>query len=470
MKKNFVLDTNVLLHEPAVLRGFKDHHITISSIVLQELDHLKSQNNPISRDAREVIRLLDKIVGDADHLAITKTGVVRNDIGGLVFIGKLSGNTGKPSECEISNDQRIINDALSIMEHSKENVIFVSKDVNARFLARAAGLTAQDYLASNIYHKSKLGKELVEEISHTSIVELAFSKIEHIDTEIEVETAGDRILYTMNVEDVKTATGVVPHPLQTLVTSKVADDDDINCYIVRELYDDKILMECTKLFATGNMPWGVESKNAEQDIALRFLTDPTIPCVVLNGLAGSGKTYLALAAGLEQVASKKTYTKMIITTAASDLTESIGFLPGTEEEKMLPWLGAFTDNLEVLLTDPDDNNEKREMTIATTASRYMQFKSINFMRGRSFQQTFIIVDEAQNLTPHQIKTLITRVGEGSKIILLGDLHQIDNPFLTRHSSGLTHVIENMRDSELVAHIELKGSPRSELAEDAANRL
>jgi PhoH-like ATPase len=161
---------------------------------------------------------------------------------------------------------------------------------------------------------------------------------------------------------------------------------------------------------------------------------------------------------------------MIVTTAASDLTDGIGFLPGTEEEKMLPWLGAFTDNLEVLLTDPEDDMCAKELTISHTASRYMQFKSINFMRGRSFQNTFVVVDEAQNLTPHQIKTLVTRVGEGSKIVLLGDLDQIDNKFLTVYSSGLTHVIENMMGSDYMGHVELKGSPRSVLAEDAAIRL
>lgn len=472
--KNYVLDTNVLLYEPASLLGFKNHNIFISSIVLQELDNLKIKNMGVSQDARQVIRLLDKLIGDAGPNELTIEGVVRNELGGRLFIPTLNLHHAVYSD-KFTNDQLIIKDALGltrgelandcVSEEIKNNdTIFVSKDINARLVAKAAGLKAQDYRAANLKRSDAADTR--------SIIPVDFGQIDTAQDHGESVffDGGDKCRMTLDF--IRGLTGVEPHPLLTMYTEDT-DDRKGYMYIIRYINEGMAYLYFYPLHAVKNTAYGMSAikTEVEQDIALRMLLDDTLPCVVLTGKAGSGKTILSLAAALELTAERKRYKKILITKSMSKLEEDIGFLPGTEADKMWPVLECFMDNLEVILFEGDtEAHPSKEMTINHILERYIQPKAINFMRGRSFQNTFIIVDEVQNLTPHQVKTLVTRVGQSSKIVLLGDLNQIDNPFLTEYSSGLAYVINRMRDSEYVGHVELKGSPRSDLAEDASTRL
>jgi PhoH-like ATPase len=456
-QKYFVLDTNVLLHDPASLLGFEDNIIVISPVVLQELDSLKSQNRAVSADARQVIRMLDKMLTNVDYEILSTKGVSRNEEGGKLIIPTLLAGSDLLEElAKGTNDQKIIRDALILAQNkglkagtsevvvsdiglAGTEIIFVSDDINARVIALSLGLKAEDYKGGRVKDES-------DEILESSVI------VEEADL-WNCNPKANNDEYTFDRKALESALGVHAYPHLVVKYSE-------ECYFrLVSVSDEKVIGINHKI---GHNPetFALEPHNIEQAAAMQALADDDVPLVILTGTAGSGKTLLSLAAGLEQTMGKK-FNKIITARTTHNLDEDIGFLPGTEEEKVKPWLGAIQDNLEYLF-----KGESYQGSSADYAGKYIQYKSINFMRGRSIQDSFFILDEAQNLTPHQIRTLVTRVGEGTKIIVLGDLSQIDNPYLSKFSSGLTHLIERMKVSHCSAHVNLKGSPRSKLAEEA----
>lgn len=470
-KKRFVLDTNVLLHDPSVIYKFEDNVLVISPVVLEELDALKTQSRSVSADARQVIRLLDVLLDDVDPEVLRSQGINRNEEGGLLVIPTLLSGSDLMSELASgNNDKRIIRDALLLQKMDQEKnppnpskaakskvtgvapgsleTIFVSKDINARLIARSAGLKSEDYKASQVKSES-------EEMS-TGFLTPNPDEVWNVPFECNEKE------YRFERAPLNEALGVDVYPHLMI---EMSEEDYLHIIEVKE---DSVIAAYRTIKETPDA-YSIEPIGVRQAATLQVLADPEIPLVILTGTAGSGKTLLALASGLEMKMepASKIFNKIIAARAASGLDEDIGFLPGTEEEKVSPWLGAIRDNLEVIYADADP--AALESSIELT-ERHIQYRSINFMRGRSIQDSYFILDEGQNLTPHQIKTLVTRIGKGSKMVVLGDLSQIDNPFLSQYSSGLTYLIENMKDSPLCAHINLKGSPRSPLSEDAGNRL
>ena len=450
-QKLFVVDTNVLLHDPSSLIKFEDNILVISPIVLQELDKQKSQNNAIAADARQVIRMLEKVVGDASPSDLLSAGVKRNEEGGLLRVPPMNEDPKLlPELANGTNDQKIIRDAILVSMNDKEDreVVFVSKDINARIIAKFAGLKAEDYKESEI-----IGD--LEEM-HTGMI--------RVDEEVvwECNPSCERKVYTFDREMLTAAINTKPYPNLHIIITNEEEDRYLRVIDVQE---DTVV---TKLYTINETDeaFGVEPIGIEQAAAINALANPKIPLVIMTGNAGSGKTLLSLAMGLQKTMEERSMNKVIAARAAKNLDEDIGFLPGTEAEKVGPWLGAIQDNIEVLFSDSDHKQD----CVTMVEERYIQYKSINFMRGRSIQESWFLLDEAQNLTPHQIKTLVTRIGKDSKIIVLGDLAQIDNHLLSQYSSGLTYLIEKMAESKLAAHIHLKGSPRSELAEEAARLL
>lgn len=470
-KKRFVLDTNVLLHDPSVIYKFEDNVLVISPVVLEELDALKIQSRSVSADARQVIRLLDVLLDDVDPEVLRSQGIKRNEEGGLLVIPTLLSGSDLMSElANGNNDKRIIRDALLLQKMDTEKqpltpsqisktkakgtdpgyleTIFVSKDINARLIARSAGLKSEDYKASQVKNES-------DEMA-TGFLTPNPDEVWNVPFECnEKEYRFDR--KAMN--DVL-GVDVYPH-----LMIQMAEDEYLH---IVEVTESSVIAIFRKESEAPDA-YSIEPIGIRQAAALEVLADLDIPLIILTGTAGSGKTLLTLASGLQMKMepNSKVFNKIIASRAANDLDKDIGFLPGTEEEKVSPWLGAIRDNIEVLYADADEG--ALESAVELT-ERHIQYRSINFMRGRSIQDSYFILDEAQNLTPHQIKTLVTRIGKGSKIVVLGDSTQIDNPFLSQYSSGLTYLIEKMKDSPLSAHIHLQGSPRSALSEDAGNRL
>lgn len=470
--KHFVLDTNVLLHDPCSVFAFEDNNIVISPVVLEELDAIKSQNRTVSPDARQAIRLLESIVEGADPVALGSLGVQRNEEGGKLIIPALKAGLELMEGIKtVNNDQRIIRDALILktsrgfdtdkgIEVLREQAgsapgtepletIFVSRDLNARLMARAHGLVAEDFKAAQVKSETEEFPSGVLEIER-DVLDSCLMGCEHRT-------------YFYDRADLEGSLGVELYPHLMIVI------DDFEFFRVIERTDKQIVC-LHRNMGEVSAPFDLEPKNIRQACAMDVLMDESIPLVTLTGGAGSGKTLLSLAMGLEKMMAAsdpnaRPYNKIIVARSSDGLGDDIGALPGTEEEKVKPWLGAIQDNLEVLLSDADPGMGSLEY-----AERYIQYKSINFMRGRSFQNTLIILDEGQNLTPSQMKTLVTRVGQGSKMVVLGDLTQIDNPYLSPYSSGLTHVVENFKDSRIAAHVKLVGSPRSPIAEEGAERL
>lgn len=452
-QKRFVIDTNVLLHDPTSLLKFEDNILVISPIVLQELDKIKSQNNAVAADARQVIRMLDKLLGDVNPDALRGTGIQRNEEGGVLLIPTFTNHADTyPEMAKGSNDQRIIRDALLLKlddpDDLSSEIIFVSKDINARLIAKFAGLKAEDYKASEIIGDL--------EDMQTGTIEVDEDAVWSCDPK-----CIDGI-YIFKKEKLAAAIDKKLHPNLFIMLSNEVEEKYLQ---ILDIKDDVVTAKHYEIDRTAEC-FGIKPIGIKQAAAINSLADPNIPLVILTGNAGSGKTLLSLAMGLQKTMEDREMKRVIASRAAKNLDEDIGFLPGTEAEKVSPWLGAIQDNIEVLF----EGSDNLESCVQMVEERYLQYKSINFMRGRSIQNSWFLLDEAQNLTPHQIKTLVTRMGQGSKIVVLGDLAQIDNHLLSQYSSGLTYLIERMAESRTTAHVHLEGSPRSELAEEAARLL
>jgi PhoH-like ATPase len=462
-KRIYVLDTNVLMHDPTALFKFEEHDVFLPMQVIEELDNAKKGTSEVSRNARQVSRFLNELIegAGAEHI---QAGIVLNHPQGLQLkarsnIGKLYFQT-RPVDPgrtfgAIAPDNKILASVLELREeHPEVPVILVSKDINLRIKASISGLVAEDYENDRALDDFSLlytgALQLPEDFWHKHNADLR-SWSDKGRTSYEVTLADD--------EDW--------HPNQYLY---LPGEDEVELRVVRIGADRKATLTIVDDFRHGqHAVWGITARNREQNFALNALMDPEIDFVTLLGTAGTGKTLLALAAGLAQTMDQQRYREIIMTRATVSVGEDIGFLPGTEEEKMTPWMGALTDNLEVLTHNQEGGSWGRAATNDLLASR-IKIRSMNFMRGRTFLSRYLILDEAQNLTPKQMKTLITRAGPGTKIVCLGNVEQIDTPYLTETTSGLTYAVDRFKDWAHSAHITLRRGERSRLADYASEVL
>lgn len=450
-RKCYILDTNILLHEPFAIYAFHEHDVVIPMTVLEELDRIKDKKRDVARDARVAIRALEDIFNEATPEEIASGVSLSQTSGSISIFADFDIEQKVQAFADKAGDNRILNSALYLQNtYAPRTVILVTKDINMRLRAKGAGVK---YVED--YRKDQL-------IDDVSLLTKGYQKFEqgfwNQVGEVNSETVGRVTLHTL--------------------PRSVLDNVFMNQYLIDEendfagriiaLDEEKFQVKdlsCDRLM--NREVWGIHPKNIYQGMALDALLDPDIDLVILTGPAGCGKTILALASAIEQVVERSMYDKILVTRNTPEIAESIGFLPGSEEEKMLPWLAAVTDTLEALHKN-DESTESSTRYIIEKAN--IQFKSINFMRGRSIQNAFVILDECQNLTASQLKTIITRCGEGTKIVCSGNLAQIDSPYLTPVTSGLTYIVERFKNFEGSASLYLNGVVRSRLAEFAEQNL
>jgi PhoH-like ATPase len=470
-KKLYVLDTNVLLHDPSSLFRFDEHDIFLPMVVLEELDNHKKGTTEVARHARQVSRTLDRLVNQPDgNIA---TGIPLRATDGSDYLGYLHfqtdiANSAVPLGLDAGVPDHLILGELErlVKARAPQSVVLVSKDINIRLKATVLGLAAQDYLSDNTAQDS--------DTLHTGWVHASDWTKSQLSV---VEQWQDNGIAHIKLGG--SACGSLPMNSFVLLPHTMDDDGffDLGARVIENTGKHATLKAVRDFTLPKNAVWGVQARNLEQNAALNLLTNPEVDCVSLLGQAGTGKTLLALAAGLAQVLDKRIYSDIILTRATVSVGDDIGFLPGTEEEKMAPWMGAVEDNLEVLLGNNKSGGTAnggggawgQQASLELVRSR-IKIKSMAFMRGRTFQNKFVIVDEAQNLTPKQMKTLITRAGPGTKFVCLGNLAQIDTPYLTEHSSGLGYVIERFKGWPHGGHVTLARGERSRLAEFASEVL
>jgi PhoH-like ATPase len=459
--KLFVLDTNVLMHDPMSLFRFEEHDIYLPMIVLEELDGHKKGTTEVARNARQASRWLDALAGaqGADigaGLKLSTTGHPEAR-GNLFFQTQALSNRLPISLPQGKADNQILGVVQALREqHAPREVVLVSKDINMRVKARALGLNTDDY------QNDKTLDDLDLLYAGTMALPADFWA-KHGKT-VESWQSGQHTFYRISGP-------VVPSLLINQFVFFEAPGEPSLYARVTEIRGRTAVLKTLKDYGhLKNSVWGVTTRNREQNFAMNLLMDPEVDFVTLTGTAGTGKTLMALASGLTQVLDDRRYTEIIMTRATVSVGEDIGFLPGTEEEKMGPWMGALDDNLEVLAkTDSGAGEWGRAATNELIRSR-IKIKSMNFMRGRTFLNKYVIIDEAQNLTPKQMKTLVTRAGPGTKIICMGNLAQIDTPYLTEGSSGLTFAVDKFKGWPHSGHITLARGERSRLADFASEVL
>ncbi len=455
----FVIDSNVLMHDPAALFRFAEHNLFIPMIVLEELDANKKGLSEPARNARQVSRFMDELIverGRAEIEAGIPLGPVANGNGsrasGRLFFQTepLHPRAAAPAAVE-TPDNAILRATVALAEQHPGRVTLVSKDINLRIKAAVLGLKAEDYFNDKVLDDTDL--------LYRGVASLPAGFFEHDDASIESWHGEGRTWYRL------------PRPPFPVWPGQFLISEDAGLELwVREINPESITAEVAWDFCRErHAVWGVTARNREQSFALNLLMDPEVDFVSLIGPAGTGKTLLALAAGLAQTLDDKRYREIVMTRVTVPLGEDIGFLPGTEEEKMTPWMGALMDNLEVLTTAEEGGSWGRGATQDLLASR-IKIRSLNFMRGRTFQSRYIILDEAQNLTAKQIKALVTRAGPGTKVVALGNIAQIDTPYLTETTSGLTYVVDRFKDWPFSGHMTLQRVERSRLADHASDAL
>lgn len=465
-RKLFVLDTNVLLHDSNSLFKFEEHDIYLPMIVLEELDNHKKGMSEVARNARQVSRSLDSLVNEAADL---EKGVNLDALGNQEALGQLQLQTSAlnltlPIELPLGKADHVILGVVHALKamYPKRSVVLVSKDINIRLKARALGMDAEDYLNDRVLDDSDLLYDGVMPLPENFWLKHGKG--------VESWQQGGTTFYRIKG----------PLCSEFLVNQFVYLDGEMPLHAqVREVSGKSAVLATLRDHSHGrNSVWGITARNREQNFALNLLMNPDCDFVSLLGQAGTGKTLLALAAGLAQTLETNRYNEIIITRATVPVGDDIGFLPGTEEEKMLPWMGALEDNLEVLhlgagrhdlASDSGSTDWNKQSTMELIRSR-IKVKSLNFMRGRTFLNKYLIIDEAQNLTPKQMKTLVTRAGPGTKIICLGNIAQIDTPYLTEGSSGLTYVVDRFKGWPHAGHITLQRGERSRLADYASEAL
>jgi PhoH-like ATPase len=463
-RRLFVLDTNVLMHDPTAIFRFEEHDIYLPMVVLEELDANKKGLSEASRNARQVSRFLDDMMA----------GITKEQIdAGLVIPSGYSGNHGtKPAAGRLffqtrelpgalpvglpglGADNLILGQALALQrEEPRSRIVLVSKDINLRIKAAIIGVHAEDYYSD----------KTIEDVDvlYTGTHVLPADFWEQHSQDMRSWKEGDRTWY-----QVSGPTAAAWRPNLFVYESAPQGIEAM----VRSVEGGSAKLELARDFRSErHSVWGITARNREQNFALNLLMDPDIDFVSLLGPAGSGKTLLALASGLVQTLERNRFAEIIMTRVTVPLGEDIGFLPGTEEEKMEPWMGALMDNLEVLTRSEEGGNWGRAATNDLLRNR-IKIRSLNFMRGRTFLNRFIILDEAQNLTPKQMKALVTRAGPGSKVVCLGNIAQIDTPYLTETTCGLTYVVNRFQGWGHSGHITLVRGERSRLADFASEAL
>ena len=461
-RKLFVLDTNVLLHDPSSLFRFEEHDIFLPMMTLEELDHQKKGMSEVARNARQVSRSLDALVQDAtqldEGLELAKLG--NKDATGRLMFQTTAIHSTLPSDLPMGKaDNQILGVVRALQEkYPQREVVLVSKDINMRLKARALGMAAEDYFNDHVLEDSDL--------MYSGVMQLPEDFWNKHGKDVESWQQGGTTFYRIHG----------PLCSQFVVNQFVYFEGQMPLYAqVREVSGKMAVLATLRDYTHGkNNVWGITARNREQNFAMNLLMNPECDFVSLLGQAGTGKTLLALAAGITQVLETKRYTEIIMTRVTVPVGEDIGFLPGTEEEKMLPWMGALEDNLDVLNMGETDGGSHggdwgRAATMDLIRSR-IKVKSLNFMRGRTFLNKYLIIDEAQNLTPKQMKTLITRAGPGTKVVCLGNVAQIDTPYLTEGSSGLTFAVDRFKGWPHSGHITLARGERSRLADFASDVL
>ena len=457
--KLFVLDSNVLMHDPTSLFRFQEHDIYIPMVTLEELDHNKKGMSEVARNARQTSRFLDEIICSA--VSDIDEGISLESHGSQTATGRLFLQTEAISSvlpmrlASGSADNQIISVVKHLHEtHPNRTVALVSKDINMRIKARALGLAAEDYFNDKVLEDS----------------DLLFSGIQELPADFWEKHGKGMESWQQAGQTFYRVSGSLSAGF--LVNQFVYLEHDKPFYAqVKERSGKTVVLQTIKDYTHHkNNVWGITARNREQNFALNLLMNPEVDFVTLLGQAGTGKTLLTLAAGLMQTLEHKVYSEIIMTRVTVPVGEDIGFLPGTEEEKMTPWMGALEDNLDVLnKTDNDPGEWGRAATRDLIRSR-IKVKSLNFMRGRTFLNKFLIIDEAQNLTPKQMKTLITRAGPATKVVCLGNIAQIDTPYLSEGSSGLTYVVDRFKGWSHSGHVTLQRGERSRLADYAAEVL
>jgi PhoH-like ATPase len=458
-RKLFVLDTNVLMHDPTSLFHFEEHDVYLPMVTLEELDDHKKGMTEVARNARQASRFLDEIVtrsqsAIAQGIPLRHQGA--NGATGSVFLQTQAIHGDIPLTLAGGKaDNQILGVVLDLQKrHPKRKVILVSKDINMRIKAHALGIAAEDYYNDKVLEDTDL--------LYTGVRELPRDFWEKHGKDMESWQDHGRTLYRI--------TG--PLCAGFLINEFVYQEYDKPFYALVKEADSKTAVLQTLRDYTHHRSniWGITALNREQNFALNLLMNPDLDFITLLGQAGTGKTLLTLAAGLMQTLEHKVYSEIIMTRVTVPVAEDIGFLPGTEEEKMTPWMGALEDNLDVLNRSDDEAGDWGRAATRDLIRSRIRVKSLNFMRGRNFLNKYLIIDEAQNLTPKQMKTLITRAGPGTKVVCLGNIAQIDTPYLTEGSSGLTYVVDRFKGWTHSGHVTLQRGERSRLADHAAEVL
>ncbi|MCQ0030851.1 PhoH family protein [Burkholderia glumae] len=463
LQKLFVLDTNVLMHDPSSLFRFEEHDVYLPMMTLEELDNHKKGMSEVARNARQVSRTLDALVADAgpisEGIALSRLGS-REALGRLYFQTTLTDIEPVEGLPQGKADNQILGVVRALQrERTDRLVVLVSKDINMRIKAHALGLPAEDYFNDQVLEDKDLLYSGVRELPQDFWTKHAKGMESWQDTK--TGTTYYRV----------TGPLVASMLVNEFLYLEPRNGEPTFHAIVRELNGKTALLQTLRDYSHHkNNVWGITARNREQNFALNLLMNPEIDFVTLLGQAGTGKTLVALAAGLAQVLDDKRYNEIIVTRATVPVGEDIGFLPGTEEEKMQPWMGAFDDNLEVLQKTDDAAGEWGRAATQELIRSRLKVKSMNFMRGRTFVDKYVIIDEAQNLTPKQMKTLVTRAGPGTKIVCLGNIAQIDTPYLTEGSSGLTYVVDRFKGWGHSGHVTLARGERSRLADYASDIL
>ncbi|MBW7453680.1 PhoH family protein [Paenibacillus sepulcri] len=443
MKKIFVLDTNVLLHDPQAFFAFDDNEVIIPAVVLEEIDSKKRLADELGRNARSISRILDQMREKGrlhEGIKLDNGGLLKVELNHRSFV-RVQEMFG-----EMSNDNRILAVALNYqMEEEnkgeKRPVVIVSKDVLVRIKADVLGLSAQDYLSDRVVSPSEEYAGYLTIFVHPSVIDEFYTY---------------RFLTIKNMQ-----LGTRLHPNEFVI---LRDEMGTSKSALLKVTQDGARLE--PLYLSNDPVWGITARNAQQRMALELLLCDDIPLVTLTGKAGTGKTLLALAAGLMKVEDEHKYKKLLIARPVVPMGKDIGYLPGEKEEKLRPWMQPIYDNLEFLF----DTKKSGDIDKILMGLGSIQVEALTYIRGRSIPGQFIIIDEAQNLTRHEVKTIVSRVGEGSKIVLMGDPEQIDHPYLDSISNGLTHIVETFKQENISGHMTLEKGERSRLAQLAADLL
>lgn len=440
--KNFVLDTNVILHDPTCINHFQENNIIVPLSVIEELDHFKRGNQVINLNAREFARTLDSITGNE----IFNGGVSLGKGKGKVRIVITKGLSAEINDVfrEDNVDHRVLSSAVEVSKekNGKFKTILISKDVNLRMKAKALGIPAEDYTTDRVLNVEELysGKTILEDFDDDIIQKLY---------QPPYDVPSKQILKKLKAEAVPNKYFIMRNSIRSVLACLNSEMDKFKRIDKQTVY-------------------GIKPRNAEQTFAVDALCNPNIPLISMTGKAGTGKTLLALAGALQV---RKYYRQIYIARPVVPLSnKDLGFLPGDVESKLAPYMQPLWDNLKVIQDQFPETDKNHQLITAMIKDEKLVIEPLSYIRGRSLQRIYFIVDEAQNLTPHEIKTIITRAGEGAKIVLTGDIYQIDHPYLDSQSNGLSYLIDHFMGQKLYAHVNLEKGERSELAELASNLL